>query len=106
MHYMCSTLSLCSAAPRSCLQSEVEVMHWTVSTAHARRRHMTHLQAGAHRPCNVIAGDLDHDVAPLGFPHIHRQCALLYSVKLEVGALRPGAGGAYSASPPYCSSTA
>ena len=69
-------------------------------------RLQAHLQVGAQVLRNVVAGDFDHDFAPLGLPHIHQAVGVAGLSNLNVGVSRPGAGRAYLASPPYCSSTA
>ena len=77
-------------------------MHWSMSTAHAG---LTSKQARTgHAMSSLVTLTMIWlQSASLTYT---RQWALLSLVGLKVGELRPGGGGAYSASPPYCSSTA
>ena len=49
-----------------------------------------HLQTGAHMLCNVSAGDIDHDLAPLGLPHIHQAVGIAEFCELEGGRVQAG----------------
>ena len=47
-----------------------------------------HLQASTNMLCNVITGDIDHDLAPLGLPHIHQAVGVAELGEFEGGRVQ------------------